>query len=277
MSSGVAWVWMTEDAVASDELRRDRPRRAPGITDTGDELQRGARAAEDVAAATSRVAWVSMTEDAVAGDELRRGRPHEPPASRTPARTAEDVAAATSPAWGATAEDAADSDVVVGLLPAAPSPPPTIHGAAVNTHLQLHPRGRPVHPPPAQQLRREPSPVVAFVAGRRSRCESEPSSYPSAASREQRDKTGCKELVDLVMVGYGNRMIPDRYQDLIHRKHHPPCGKNRMIPDSYHPIPARYQDLIHRKHHPPRGKNRLIPDRHHLIPRKYHLIRGKNA
>uniref|UniRef100_A0A0D3G2E6 Uncharacterized protein n=1 Tax=Oryza barthii TaxID=65489 RepID=A0A0D3G2E6_9ORYZ len=43
MSSGVAWVWMTEDAVASDELRRDRPRRAPGITDTGDELQRGHR------------------------------------------------------------------------------------------------------------------------------------------------------------------------------------------------------------------------------------------
>nr|AAK73141.1 hypothetical protein [Oryza sativa] len=70
MSSGVAWVWMTEDAVASDELRRDRPRRAPGITDTGNELQRGAR-------------------------------------------TAEDVAAATSPAWGATAEDAADSDVVL--------------------------------------------------------------------------------------------------------------------------------------------------------------------
>uniref|UniRef100_I1PRS3 Uncharacterized protein n=1 Tax=Oryza glaberrima TaxID=4538 RepID=I1PRS3_ORYGL len=125
MSSGVAWVWMTEDAVASDELRRDRPRRAPGITDTGDELQR------------------------------------------------------------------------------APAPPPTIHGAAVNTHLQLHSRGRPVHPPPAPQLRREPSPVAAFVAGRRSRCESGPSSYPSAASGEQRDKTGCKELVDLVMVGYG--------------------------------------------------------------------------
>uniref|UniRef100_A0A0E0PGI7 Uncharacterized protein n=1 Tax=Oryza rufipogon TaxID=4529 RepID=A0A0E0PGI7_ORYRU len=43
MSSGVAWVWMTEDAVASDELRRDRPRRAPGITDTGNELQRARR------------------------------------------------------------------------------------------------------------------------------------------------------------------------------------------------------------------------------------------
>uniref|UniRef100_A0A0E0QQ57 Uncharacterized protein n=1 Tax=Oryza rufipogon TaxID=4529 RepID=A0A0E0QQ57_ORYRU len=57
-SSGVAWVWMTEDAVTSDELRRGRPRRAPGIADSDDELQRG---------------------DAVAGDELRRGRPRQAP------------------------------------------------------------------------------------------------------------------------------------------------------------------------------------------------------
>uniref|UniRef100_A0A0E0N5J2 Uncharacterized protein n=1 Tax=Oryza rufipogon TaxID=4529 RepID=A0A0E0N5J2_ORYRU len=49
----------------------------------------------------------------------------------------------------------------------------------------------------------------------------------------------CKELVNLVMAGCGNRMIPGRY----------------------HLIPVRYQDLIHRKHHPPRGKNRMIPDR----------------
>uniref|UniRef100_I1QN58 Uncharacterized protein n=1 Tax=Oryza glaberrima TaxID=4538 RepID=I1QN58_ORYGL len=124
-SSGVAWVWMTEDAVTGDELRRGRPRRAPGIMDSGDELQR------------------------------------------------------------------------------APAPPPAIHGAAVNAHLRLHPRGQLVRPPPAPQLCRGPSLVVAFVAGRRSRCKSRPSSYPSAASREQRDKTGCKELVDLVMVGCG--------------------------------------------------------------------------
>uniref|UniRef100_A0A0E0BGL9 Uncharacterized protein n=1 Tax=Oryza glumipatula TaxID=40148 RepID=A0A0E0BGL9_9ORYZ len=160
------------------------------------------------------------------------------------ARTAEDVAAAMSPAWGATAEDVAASDVVAGLLPGAPAPPPAIYGAAVNANLRLHPRGRPVHPPPAPQLHRGPSPVAAFIVGRRSRCESGPSSYPSAASGEQRDKTGCKELVDLVM----NRMISDRYQDLIH------C-----------------------KHHPPRGKNRMVPDRYHLIPHKYHLIRGRIA
>jgi hypothetical protein len=42
-SSGVAWVWMTEVAVAGDELRRGRPRRSPGIADSGDELQRGVR------------------------------------------------------------------------------------------------------------------------------------------------------------------------------------------------------------------------------------------
>nr|AAM74363.1 Hypothetical protein [Oryza sativa Japonica Group] len=59
------------------------------------------------------------------------------------ARTAEDVAAATSPAWGATVEDAAASDVVVGLPPGAPALPSAIHGAAVNAHLRLHPRGRP--------------------------------------------------------------------------------------------------------------------------------------
>uniref|UniRef100_A0A0E0PBQ6 Uncharacterized protein n=1 Tax=Oryza rufipogon TaxID=4529 RepID=A0A0E0PBQ6_ORYRU len=181
-----------------------------------------------------------------------------------------------SPAWGVTTEDAADSDVVAGLLPGAPAPPPAIHSAAVNTHLRLHPRGQPMRPLPAPQLCRGPSPVVAFVAGRQSRCESRPSSYPSTASGEQRDKMGCKELVDLVMVGCGvwYHSISARYQDLIHRKHHPPCGKNRMIPVRYHPISARYQDLIHRKHHPPRGKNRMILDRYHLIPRKYHLIRG---
>uniref|UniRef100_A0A0D3HCD4 Uncharacterized protein n=1 Tax=Oryza barthii TaxID=65489 RepID=A0A0D3HCD4_9ORYZ len=42
-SSGVAWVWMTEVAVAGDELRRGHPRQAPGITDSGDKLQRGVR------------------------------------------------------------------------------------------------------------------------------------------------------------------------------------------------------------------------------------------
>nr|AAK26125.1 hypothetical protein [Oryza sativa Japonica Group] len=92
-SSGVAWVWMTEDAVTGDELRRGRPRRAPGIADSGDELQRGHRGLRRRASA-----WRE-------------------------ARTAEDVAAATSPAWGATTEDAADNDVVAGLLPGAPAPP----------------------------------------------------------------------------------------------------------------------------------------------------------
>uniref|UniRef100_A0A0E0H8G8 Uncharacterized protein n=1 Tax=Oryza nivara TaxID=4536 RepID=A0A0E0H8G8_ORYNI len=143
---------------------------------------------------SSGVAWVTRSP-ATSSDATA---PDEPPASRTPA-----TSFSVAPAWGATAEDAADSDVVIGLLPTAPAPPPTIHGAAVNTHLQLHPRGRPVHPPLAPQLHREPSPIAAFVTGRRSRCESGPSSYPSAASGEQRDKTGCKELVDLVMVGYG--------------------------------------------------------------------------
>uniref|UniRef100_A0A0E0II16 Uncharacterized protein n=1 Tax=Oryza nivara TaxID=4536 RepID=A0A0E0II16_ORYNI len=150
-SSGVAWVWMTEDAVTGDELRRGRSRRAPGIVDSGDELQRG---------------------DAVAGDELRRDRPRRAPGI---ANSGDEL----------------------------PPPPPAIHGAAVNAHLRLHPRGQLVCPPPAPQLCRGPSLVIAFVAGRRSRCESRPSSYPSAASREQRDKTGCKELVDLVMVGCG--------------------------------------------------------------------------
>uniref|UniRef100_A0A0E0A6E0 Uncharacterized protein n=1 Tax=Oryza glumipatula TaxID=40148 RepID=A0A0E0A6E0_9ORYZ len=44
------------------------------------------------------------------------------------------------------------------------------------------------------------------------------------------------------------------------------CGRiifyvNHMIPGRYHLIPVRYQDLKHHKHHPPRGKNRMIPDR----------------
>ncbi|EEC77153.1 hypothetical protein OsI_15609 [Oryza sativa Indica Group] len=76
------------------------------------------------------------------------------------------MAAATSPAWGATTEDVAANDVVAGLPPGAPAPPSAIHGAAVNAHLRLHPRGRPVRPPPAPQLCRGPSPVGAFVAGR---------------------------------------------------------------------------------------------------------------
>nr|BAD35595.1 hypothetical protein [Oryza sativa Japonica Group]BAD35962.1 hypothetical protein [Oryza sativa Japonica Group] len=99
--------------------------------------------------------------------------------------------------------DVAVDDVVAGLPPRAPAPLPAIHGAAVNAHPRLHLRGRPVRPPPAPQLRRGPSPVGSFVAGRRSRCESGPSSYPSATLGEQRDKMVCKELVNLVMAGCG--------------------------------------------------------------------------
>uniref|UniRef100_A0A0D3EWQ4 Uncharacterized protein n=1 Tax=Oryza barthii TaxID=65489 RepID=A0A0D3EWQ4_9ORYZ len=99
--------------------------------------------------------------------------------------------------------DVAIGDVVAGLPPGAPAPPPAIHGTAVNAHPRLHLRGRPVRPPLTLQLHRGPSPVGAFVAGRRSRCESGPSSYPSATLGEQRDKMVCKELVNLVMAGSG--------------------------------------------------------------------------
>uniref|UniRef100_A0A0E0IDW7 Uncharacterized protein n=1 Tax=Oryza nivara TaxID=4536 RepID=A0A0E0IDW7_ORYNI len=57
---------------------------------------------------------------------------------------------------------------------------------------------------------------------------------------------------------------------LIPLKYHLICGRIAWIP-------GRYQDLIHRKHHPQCGKNRMIPDRYHPIPRKYHLICGRNA
>uniref|UniRef100_A0A0D9YWH2 Uncharacterized protein n=1 Tax=Oryza glumipatula TaxID=40148 RepID=A0A0D9YWH2_9ORYZ len=38
---------------------------------------------------------------------------------------------------------------------------------------------------------------------------------------------------------------------------------NHMIPNRYHPIPARYQNLIHRKHHPPYGQSVTLSVCHH--------------
>uniref|UniRef100_A0A0D3H5N8 Uncharacterized protein n=1 Tax=Oryza barthii TaxID=65489 RepID=A0A0D3H5N8_9ORYZ len=173
-TSRVAWVCMTEDAVADDELRRDRPRRAPGIADSGDELPRGVRHGRG-----------------------RRGRGNEP-------------------GVGSDTEDAADSDV------SSPS------------SLAVDPAVSP-----------GPHPIHLLLRG----------------SKETR--RGAKSLLTWSWLAVE-------------------CGRiifymNRMIPNRYLPIPAMYQDLIHRKHHPPRGKNRMISDRYHLIPRKYHLIRGRNA
>uniref|UniRef100_A0A0E0EAL5 Uncharacterized protein n=1 Tax=Oryza meridionalis TaxID=40149 RepID=A0A0E0EAL5_9ORYZ len=104
-------------------------------------------------------------------------------------------------------------DVVAGLPPGALAPPPAIHGAAVNAHPRLHLRGRLVRPSPAPQLRRGPSPGGAFIAGRRSRCESGPSSYPSAILGEQRDKMGswasrCRGIVA------GGRVLPRPHSTL---------------------------------------------------------------
>ncbi|BAS85174.1 Os03g0598001 [Oryza sativa Japonica Group] len=76
MSSG-AWLWTAEDAASSDELRRGRRRRAPGV------------------------AWLWMAEDAASGNELRRDAMHGQ--RRT-------WPLATSPAWRMAAEDATTSN-----------------------------------------------------------------------------------------------------------------------------------------------------------------------
>nr|AAX96048.1 hypothetical protein LOC_Os11g09050 [Oryza sativa Japonica Group]ABA91877.1 hypothetical protein LOC_Os11g09050 [Oryza sativa Japonica Group] len=144
-SSGVAWVWMTEVAVAGDELRRGHPQRSPGIADFGDELQRGVRHGR-------RRTW------------LRRRARRRERRRRT---------------W----------------LPAMWSP---------DCRLEL-------------QHRRPPSTAPPLT--------------PTS----------------------GSIRVAGRYH-LIPLKYHLICGRIAWIP-------GRYQDLIHRKHHPQRGKNRMIPDR----------------
>uniref|UniRef100_A0A0E0CRE0 Uncharacterized protein n=1 Tax=Oryza meridionalis TaxID=40149 RepID=A0A0E0CRE0_9ORYZ len=221
MSSGVAWVWMTEDAVASDELRHGHPRRAPGIADSSDELQCGVR--HGGCGRGNELRDMGVHDG---GRGRRRRAPTRPPPTSPrhrglrqrasawhEARTAEDVAAATSPAWGVTVKDAAASDVVAGLLPGAPAPQLTPTSGSIRV------------------AGRAPTPSWA-LSGRRLRRQ------PSIPQRIQ------AFILSICCFGGAKR------QD---------------------------GDLIHRKHHPPRGENRMIPDRYHLIPHKYHLIRGRIA
>nr|BAD28476.1 root cap protein 1-like [Oryza sativa Japonica Group] len=140
---------------------------------------REARTAEDVAAATSRVAWVCMTEDAVAGDELRRGRPRQAPGiADSGDELPRGVRHERWRTWPR--RRARRGERQRRMRPTATRSP--------DCCLELQHRHPPSTAPPL-------TPTSGSI-----RVASRPSSYPSAASREQRDKTGCKELVDLVMV-----------------------------------------------------------------------------
>uniref|UniRef100_A0A0E0PBQ7 Uncharacterized protein n=1 Tax=Oryza rufipogon TaxID=4529 RepID=A0A0E0PBQ7_ORYRU len=78
---------MTDDAVTGDELRRGRPRRTPGIADSGDELQRGVRHELWRMWPRRRAVWHGCPgrrtrSPATSSDAAA---PDEPPASRNPA------------------------------------------------------------------------------------------------------------------------------------------------------------------------------------------------
>uniref|UniRef100_A0A0E0R594 Uncharacterized protein n=1 Tax=Oryza rufipogon TaxID=4529 RepID=A0A0E0R594_ORYRU len=206
-SSGVAWVWMTEVAVAGDELRRGHPRRSPGIADFGDELQRGVRHGRRRTWPRRRArcrerrrrTWLPAMWSPDCRLELQHRRPPSTAPPLTPTsgsiRVAGRCALRRCP------------NSVAGPLRSAPSSPAVDPAASPGLHsIHLLLRG-------SKETRWGEKNLLTWY-----------------------------HLIPLKYYLICGRIawIPGRYQDLIHRKHHSQRGKNRMIPDRYHPIPRKY-------------------------------------
>uniref|UniRef100_A0A0E0QXP2 Uncharacterized protein n=1 Tax=Oryza rufipogon TaxID=4529 RepID=A0A0E0QXP2_ORYRU len=205
---------MTEVAVAGDELRCGHPRQAPGIADSGDELQRGVRHGR-------RRTWPRRR--ARHGERRWRTRP---PAT-----------------WS--------SDCHLELQ----------HCRPPSTAPPLTPTSGSIRVAGRCALRRRPNSIAGPLR---------------SASLPTVDPTASPGFHPIHLLLQGSKETRWDAKNLLTWYH--------LIPLKYHLlrgiiawIPGRYQDLIHRKHHPPRGKNRMIPDRYHPVPRKYHLIYGRNA